>query len=306
LTAFRRINAVNKVAERKSNPDQSQRKSIAMPESVKMLHMSESELDARYQLARELADEAAKIGMRRYSARAGLHVEHKGRDRQDVVSEVDRQLEELIRNRLQQQFPEDGFVGEESGTARLDARCVWVVDPIDGTACFVNGLHSWCVSIGMMVDGVPCLGAIADPNHDELFHGCTGRGAFVNDTPLRVSTASDISEGPMGVGTFHPQGQEPFLPFLQKLLEGGGMFMRNGSGALTTAYVAAGRLLGYYETHLKSWDCMAGLVLLAEAGGQRNDFLRGEGLLKGNPFLAAAPGVYDQLAAMIGPTLEQH
>lgn len=267
--------------------------------------VSQIDLEARYALAMELALQAASQGMARYGRRGELTVEHKGTDRQDVVSVVDRQLEDFIRNRLEECFPEDGFVGEESGAAKLDARCVWVVDPIDGTACFVNGLHCWCVSIGMMVDGVPCLGAIADPNHDELFHACLGRGAFVNETPLRVSQASDISEGPMGVGTFHPKGKEHFLPFLQQLLEGGGMFMRNGSGALTTAYVAAGRLIGYYETHLKSWDCMAGLVLVAEAGGRQNDFLRNDGLLNGNPFLVAAPGVYAQLARMIGPSLDQ-
>ncbi|GGC87686.1 inositol monophosphatase family protein [Halopseudomonas salina] len=267
--------------------------------------LSQIDLDARYTLAQELALAAARQGKTRYNERAKLTIEHKNNDFQDVVSEVDRQLEDLIRQTLAKRFPEDGFVGEESGAAQLSARCVWVVDPIDGTACFVNGLHSWCVSIGMMIDGVPCVGAIADPNHDELFHGCIGRGAFVNNTPLRVSQASDIREGLTGVGTFHPSGKENFLPFLQKLLADGGMFIRNGSGALTTAYVAAGRLIGYYETQLKSWDCMAGLVLVAEAGGRRSDFLRGEGLLQGNPFLVAAPGVYDQLARMIGPSLDE-
>lgn len=266
---------------------------------------SQIDLDERYILAKELALAAAREAMARYNERTKLTIEHKNGDYQDVVSEVDRQLENLIRQTLTERFPEDGFVGEESGAAQLNARCVWVVDPIDGTACFVNGLHTWCVSIGMMVDGVPCLGVIADPNHDELFHARLGRGAFVNDTPLGVSQASDISEGLTGAGTFHPRGKENFLPFLQKLLDGGGMFTRNGSGALTTAYVAAGRLIGYYETHLKSWDCMAGLVLVTEAGGSCNDFLRGEGLLKGNPFLVAGPGVYEQLASMIGPSLDQ-
>ncbi|MEX5452527.1 inositol monophosphatase, partial [Stutzerimonas stutzeri] len=95
-----------------------------------------------------------------------------------------------------------------------------------------------------------------------------------------------------------------FIPFLEKLLAEGGMFIRNGSGALMTAYVAAGRLIGYYETELKSWDCLAGLVLVAEAGGLRNDFFRNDGLLRGNPYLVAAPGVYSQLAKLIGPSLD--
>ena len=113
-----------------------------------------------------------------------------------------------------------------------------------------------------------------------------------------------MSEGLTGVGTFHPRGKAHFSPFLQGLLSSGGMFIRNGSGALMTAYVAAGRLIGYYETELKSWDCLAGLVLVQEAGGRRNDFFRNNGLLDGNPYLVAAPGVYEQLAALIGPSLD--
>jgi myo-inositol-1(or 4)-monophosphatase len=156
-----------------------------------------------------------------------------------------------------------------------------------------------------MVDGIPYLGVIADPNHDELFHGCLGQGAFVNDIPLRISQAKDVSEGLTAAGTFHPRDKAHFLPFIHKLLDSGGMFIRNGSSALTIAYVAAGRLIGYYETHLKSWDCIAGLVLVSEAGGTQNNFLRRDGLLNGNPFLVAAPGVYSQLAQMIGPSLDQ-
>jgi myo-inositol-1(or 4)-monophosphatase len=264
------------------------------------------EVNARYRLAQELALQAAKLAMTHYGARNELTVEHKADDHQDIVSIADRQVEDFIRQGLQSRFPGDGFVGEESGSSRIDARCIWVVDPIDGTACFLNGLHCWCVSIGLMVDGIPYLGVIADPNHDELFHGCLGQGAFVNDIPLRISQAKDVSEGLTGAGTFHPRNKAHFLPFLHTLLDSGGMFMRNGSSALTIAYVAAGRLIGYYETHLKSWDCMAGLVLIAEAGGVSNDFLRNDGLHQGNPFLVAAPGVYAQLAAMVGPSLDQN
>jgi myo-inositol-1(or 4)-monophosphatase len=268
--------------------------------------VSDIDINARYALAKKLALQAASHGMTHYGKRADLTVEHKSDNQQDPVSVVDQQLEDFIRQSLQKHFPGDGFVGEESGSSRIDARCIWVVDPIDGTACFLNGLHCWCVSIGMMVDGIPYLGVIADPNHDELFHGCLGQGAFVNDTPLRISQATDVSEGLTGAGTFHPRDKEHFLPFLHTLLDSGGMYMRNGSSALTIAYVAAGRLIGYYETHLKSWDCMAGLVLVTEAGGVSNDFLRNNGLYQGNPLLVAAPGIYAQLAAMVGPSLDQN
>ncbi|TBU77211.1 inositol monophosphatase family protein [Phytopseudomonas daroniae] len=261
-------------------------------------------LAARYAFAKRVAQEAAAHGMAYYAQRNSLTVQHKGNDQQDVVSIADQDVEAFIRGELAEHFPEDGIVGEEGGSAGLQAHCIWVIDPIDGTACFLNGLHNWCVSIGLLVDGEPLLGAIADPNHDELFHGFIGRGAFVNDTPLAAHEAGHVREGLVGVGTTHRPGKENFLPFISALLDEGGMFLRNGSGALMTAYVAAGRLIGYYETHLKSWDCLAGLVLVREAGGRHSDFLRGDGLLGGNPYLVAAPGVYEQLAAMIGPSLD--
>lgn len=269
-----------------------------------MSFLEPRDIEARYQAARDIAQEAARQGMAFYRQRDSLVIEHKGGDLQDVVSIADKCLEDYIRAELSTRFPDDGLLGEENGAEALGARCVWVIDPIDGTACFLNGLHNWCVSIGLLADGQPLLGAIADPNHDELFHACRGRGAWVNDRPLRVSTARHVGEGVMGVGTFHPPGKEHFIPFLQQLLDAGGMFLRNGSAALMTAYVAAGRLLAYYETHLKSWDCLAGLVLVDEAGGVRNDFLAKGGLLDGNPYLVACPGVYAQLEAMIGPGLE--
>ncbi|WLH81029.1 MULTISPECIES: inositol monophosphatase family protein [unclassified Pseudomonas] len=261
-------------------------------------------LAARYALVRQVAMDAAQRGMAYYRKREQLDVEHKDSVPQDVVSIADRELEVFIKERLAEQFPDDGFVGEEGGAADLQARCVWVVDPIDGTSCFVNGLHTWCVSIGLLVDGQPWLGAVADANHNELFHACRGLGAYVNDTPIRVSAAADIRYGVTGVGTSHRRGSEHFIPFLSGLLNGGGMFIRNGSGALMIAYVAAGRLVGYYETHINSWDCAAGLVLVSEAGGRCSDFLRGDGLLGGNPLLVASPQVYPQLAGLIGPSLE--
>ncbi len=266
---------------------------------------SDLDLPARYALAQRVAQQAAERGLAYYHGREDLDIEHKGGDRRDVVSAADRALEDFIRAELQAAFPEDGFLGEESGSTDLQARCLWVVDPIDGTACFVNGLHNWCVSVGMLLDGIPHIGAVADPNHQELFHGMRGQGAFVNDQPLCASPATHVREGLLGVGTFYSRGTEHFIPFLTQLLAEGGMFLRNGSGALMTAYVAAGRLLGYYETLLKSWDCVAGLVLVAEAGGRSNDFLRGDGLLHGNPYLVACPGVYQQVAEMVGPMLDQ-
>ena len=260
-------------------------------------------LDERYRQAQRIAVQAAQLGLDYYRQRASLEVSHKAGVGQDVVSIADRELETFIKQQLSEHFPQDGFVGEETGASDLQARCIWVVDPIDGTSCFVNGLHTWCVSIGLLVDGEPWLGAVADANHDELFHACRGHGAFVNQTRIEVNPATDMTQGLTGVGTSHRRGKEHFLPFLNRLLDEGGMFIRNGSGALMIAYVAAGRLLGYYETHINSWDCLAGLVLVREAGGHCSDFLRDDGLTDGNPLLVAAPQLYPALAQLIGPSL---
>ncbi|WP_213879327.1 inositol monophosphatase family protein [Pseudomonas sp. dw_358] len=266
--------------------------------------LPDAQLQHRYETAKTLATEAARLAELAYRQRDTLVVEHKGDELQDLVSIVDKQTEAFIKQTLAEAFPEDGFLGEETGAADLDARCIWVVDPIDGTSCFVNGLHSWCVSIGLLVDGKAAIGVIADAVHGELFHARSGHGAWLNDQPMRVRDVPDVRHGVMGMGTNHRDGKEHFIPVLSQLLEQGGTFIRNGSGALMTAYVAAGRLIGYYETHINSWDCLAGLVMVAEAGGRDNDFLRGNGLLSGNPLLVAGPQVYAQVAAMVGPTLD--
>ena len=258
-----------------------------------------NELQARYQLAQAVARRAGEKALEMFRQRDRLVIESKGL--QDMVSAADRDTELLIRAEVQACFAEDGFLGEEGGLERADARFLWVIDPIDGTACFVNGMHAWCLSIGVLCDGKPVMGVVYDPNSDEMFHALEGQGAFVNATPLKATAAARLSDGVLGVGFSHRVPVSAFIPFLDRVLSGGGMFIRNGSGALMMAYVAAGRLIGYYEPHINAWDCLAGIVLVREAGGTVNDFLAGEGLLQGNPIIAAGGMLYEALVAAIDP-----
>jgi len=262
------------------------------------------DLDARYTLARAVAQQAGERALQMFRNRAALEVEHKGL--QDFVSIADRDVEGIVRRAVSEAFPDDAFLGEESAagvSATLSSeRVVWVVDPIDGTSCFLNGLYAWCVSIGILVDGEPLIGVVFDPNSNELFHGARGRGAFVGETPLNASPSCHVREGLLGVGFSHRLKPEAFMPFLGRLLGDGGMFIRNGSGALMMAYVAAGRLIGYYEPHINAWDCLAGIVLVREAGGTVNDFLANDGLLRGNPIMAAGQALYPVLMTLVeGP-----
>ncbi|MGE6587961.1 inositol monophosphatase family protein, partial [Raoultella planticola] len=115
-----------------------------------MKSLESDALQARYRLACELAQAGAELAFEYYQQRDRLAVDHKGDDLQDVVSVADKRVEEFVKQRIISAFPQDGFLGEESGTQMPDARVLWVVDPIDGTSCFLNGLHTWCLSMAIV------------------------------------------------------------------------------------------------------------------------------------------------------------
>ena len=256
-------------------------------------------ISARYAFAQNLAREAGALAHRYFKNLDQIVVESKGV--QDEVSIADRETEVFIRARIAEAFPDDGILGEEGGDDRAGKAIIWVIDPIDGTACFVNNMFSWCISIAVVVDGAPAIGAVFDPNAQELFHGLStkfgGSGASVNDKPIHVKEVADFKGGVLGVGFSHRSQPDEFTPFMHTLLSSGGMFIRNGSGALMLCYVAAGRLIGYYEPHINSWDCLAAIVIVEAAGGRCNDFLANDGMSKGNPILAAGKTLYPQLLA---------
>jgi myo-inositol-1(or 4)-monophosphatase len=253
----------------------------------------------RFEQAEKVIKVAGAQALDYFRNRDKLVVETK-MEPQDVVSIADRNVETAIIEGLQKHFAQDGFLGEEQGTTKGDNEFLWVIDPIDGTACFLNGMHSWCISIALMVNDKIACGLIFDPNSNELFSAIAGKGCFVNDKKVETLKVNSVQEGVMGVGTSHRIPSSLCVNFIEKLLSEGGMFIRNGSGALMLAYVAAGRLIGYYEPHINSWDCLAGLIMVDEAGGVTNDFLEGEGLLKGNPLLVSASGLKKSLNKMTG------
>ena len=257
-----------------------------------------SPLESRYLLAQSIAMHAGMMALDMFRRREQLVVELKGL--QDMVSAADRDVEKYIKERVHAIFPADDFLGEEGGADLDDADYIWVVDPVDGTACFVNGMYSWCISIAVLHRGVPVIGVVFDPNANELFHARLGGGAFCGAKPMRVHPGETLKDGVLGVGTSFRVGIEDFIPFIESVLRDGGMFIRNGSGALMITYVAAGRLIGYYEPHMNSWDALAGLVLVSEAGGMGNAFMDNNGLMRGNPLLVANPVVWQRLAVLAG------
>lgn len=254
-----------------------------------------TEIKSRYLFAKQLILDAGKIALDFYLNRDRLEIQCKKGEQQDLVSIADQSVEKEIKTTLKQRFECDGFLGEESGADGLDKEFCWVVDPIDGTSPFLYGLHAWCISIAIMRNKEIVAGLIYDPLHNELFHAMKGEGAFVNEQPISTAKATSLKEGLVGLGMSHRVPATAFTPFINQVLLDGGMYVRNGSGALTLAYVAAGRLIGYFEPHINAWDCLAGILLVNEAGGKTNNFLENDGLLKGNYILASCSDVFEML-----------
>ncbi|RAZ90199.1 inositol monophosphatase [Mesorhizobium hawassense] len=223
------------------------------------------DLDDRMHFAIDLARRAGELGLKYFRDLDNLTVESKGH--QDLVSEGDREVELFIRAAVAATYPNDGIVGEEHAAVTGTTGHVWVIDPIDGTANFVRGIPAWCVVIACARDGETVVGVIHEPSTDETFHGRLGGGAFLNGKPIKASDAASLSEGSVGTGLSNRGSTKNVVVLLTLILAEGGVFYRNASGALMLAYAASGRLLGYVEEHMNAWDCLAGMLLVEEAGG---------------------------------------
>ena len=261
----------------------------------------QSEYSERLELAKQLALSSGALALSYFEKRDELTISNKGI--QNRVTKADQEVERHIFQKISEAFPNDGFLGEEMASGKpvnLVEQGTWVVDPIDGTDCFIYGLPSWCISIAWMQQGEAKIGVIYDPLRDELYSACVGHGAKLNGKLLQISGATELSDGLIGIGYSTRIKPVALIEPLQRLLEAGGMFIRSGSCASSLAWVASGRLLGYYEPHINSWDCLAGIVLVREAGGWVNDFLAEDGLTRGNPIIAVAPGLVEKFQMACG------
>jgi myo-inositol-1(or 4)-monophosphatase len=192
-------------------------------------------------------------------------VHHKGAV--DLVTEVDLACEAAIRDVLARHTPDVPVLGEEGGGATGGTR--WVVDPLDGTTNFVHGFPYYAVSVALEVDGVREVGVVHDPCRGEVFAAARGRGATCNGAPIRVSSCADLSQALIGTGfPYDRQARaDVYLRRVEAVLRRAQGIRRAGAAALDLAQVAAGRLDGFWEFHLRVWDVAAGLLLVTEAGG---------------------------------------
>ncbi|MFP5374257.1 MAG: inositol monophosphatase family protein [Gammaproteobacteria bacterium] len=202
------------------------------------------------------------------------------KDRMDFASEVDEKAEAEIVRELRRAFPDCGILGEEGGSqpgarsGRGEVRGTFVIDPLDGTSNYLRGLPHWCVSIALVDNGEPQHGVVFDPLRNELFTASRGSGAVLNDKRIRVSERKELAGAMLATG-FPPRERERVgaqLECIRVLLHEAEDIRRTGSAALDLAYVACGRVDGYFEAGVKPWDIAAGALLVREAGGRVTDF----------------------------------
>ena len=221
-----------------------------------------------------------KAGAMQLAGIDNLQVEKKGVI--DLVTQVDREVEQMFRALIAERFPDHAVLAEEfelRGDRQNQTEYCWVFDPVDGTTNYAHGLPIFCCACSLERHGQPIVAAIYDPNRRELFTAERGRGAWLNGVPMRVSASATLIDSLLCTG-FHYDVQkegEYVLGLFGDFIKVSRAVRRLGSAAIDLAYVAAGRLDGFWEVRLNPWDISAGALLIEEAGGQVS-------LLTGDPF----------------------
>jgi myo-inositol-1(or 4)-monophosphatase len=224
------------------------------------------------------------------------------KDRNDFVTEVDQKAEQEIIYILRKAFPGHGILAEESGLREGDDY-QWIIDPLDGTTNFLHGFPQFAVSIALRHKGRLEQGVVYDPLRQELFTATRGAGAMLNDRRIRVTKRTSLEGALLGTGfPFKAQQHlETYLDMFRALFPNTAGIRRPGSAALDLAYVASGRLDGFWEIGLNIWDMAAGVLLIQEAGGLSSDFLGGHSYLESGNLVAGNPKVFTDILKAIRP-----
>ncbi|MFQ5971778.1 MAG: inositol monophosphatase family protein [Alphaproteobacteria bacterium] len=225
----------------------------------------------------------------------------------DFVSAADLRAEKVLREELSRARPGYGFLGEESGEVEGgDGRHRWIVDPLDGTTNFLHGLPHFAISVALERDGEIVAGAVYEPLHDELYWSERNGGAFLNDRRLRVSARQRLTDAVLATGIpFRGRGDHGrFLVTLGAAMAESAGIRRFGAAALDLAYVAAGRVDGFWEFDLNPWDIAAGILLVREAGGFVSDMSGGDRALDTGDVIAANDQLHGTLVNLIRGALE--
>ncbi len=233
-----------------------------------------------------------------------VEVESKGTN--DFVTNIDIAAEEAIIETIRKSYPAHSIVGEETGVSEgSDSDFQWIIDPIDGTTNFVKGIPHFAVSIALKVKGKLDQAVIFDPIRGELFTASRGKGAQLNGFRIRVKQHKELTGAVLATGFpfKHKQHTAAYMNMFQAMFEKASDLRRAGSAALDLAYVAAGRVDGFFEIGLKPWDTAAGELLVIEAGGLVTDFTGGHNYSNSGNIVASSPRLLKEILKDIRPHL---
>ena len=213
----------------------------------------------------------------------------------DLVTEADREAEAAIRRYLGERYPDHAFLGEEEGASGA-GEYRWIVDPLDGTVNFAHRFPLYAVSVALARHDEVLVGVVLDTARDELFTAARGLGAYLNGARIRVSDVQDLRRSLLATGFPYDVDRVPAaVEYFRRVIELGIPVRRPGAAALDLAYVAAGRIDGFWEMKLNPWDVAAGVLLVQEAGGRITD-LQGRPFSLESPFIIATNGrIHDPL-----------
>ena len=207
----------------------------------------------------------------------------------NLVSYVDKEAEKRLVDALEKILPGSGFIGEEGTETKGTNEYQWIIDPLDGTTNFLHGLPIFAISIGLLKSDKTILGIVYEVSRQECFHAIEGGKAYCNDKVISISPIKTLNESLLATGFpyYHTEKKENYLEIIRIFLEQTHGIRRLGSAAIDLAYVACGRMEGFFEYNLKPWDVAGGAFILQQAGGKVTDFSGGDNYLFGGELCAA-------------------
>jgi len=226
-------------------------------------------------------------------------IQAKGKN--DFVTRIDREAEAIIKSTIKQNFPDHRILAEESGYSAKASEYLWVIDPLDGTTNFIQGIPHFAISMALLRNDTVIFGLIYDPLSRECFHAHANQGAFLNNTRIAVSLTDKMSSalGATGFPFKAPQFLEQYASVFKVMMSQCQDLRRCGSAALDLAYTACGRYDFFWEAHLLPWDFMAGKLLISEAGGLSGDFAGRELTVQTSSVIAANKTLYPKILKII-------
>jgi myo-inositol-1(or 4)-monophosphatase len=251
-----------------------------------------------------IAKEAGALLLERYGRLTRGEIRRKGSGNRNLVTAADHDSERLVVARLSAAFPDHAIVAEEgTDVGREASRPTWIVDPLDGTTNYIQGIPLFCVSLGLVEAGTPVLGVIHAPALSQTFWGAPGQGAWEDGRPVSVSATPSLAESVLATGFAYDRDTLPDHNF-DNLIQVGRKVRgvrRFGSAALDLAYVASGRLDGFWELHLQPWDVAGGAALVLAAGGRVTDARGGSDFVHGRHVVATNGLIHEALRTALAP-----